>query len=96
MKMRSGIARRAPGLGLLAVTLMVVLCGALALAPPVLGQAPQRGGTLVLGIEADPDVIDPHVGTGWVIRFPRSRCHPAHGLASSSTNSGKASILARC
>jgi peptide/nickel transport system substrate-binding protein len=50
----------------LIMTLSVV-CGLLVLAGlPAHAQAPQRGGTLVLGIEADPDILDPHVGTGWV------------------------------
>src|SRR6266516_1084652 len=45
----------------LVATILVLLATA-----PAFAQAPARGGTLVLGIEADPDILDPHVGTGWV------------------------------
>jgi peptide/nickel transport system substrate-binding protein len=47
-------------------TLVLVSALLLGLAPGASAQAPVRGGALVLGIEADPDIIDPHVGTGWV------------------------------
>jgi peptide/nickel transport system substrate-binding protein len=46
--------------------LFVLVCLALLAIAPALAQTPERGGTLVLGIEADPDILDPHVGAGWV------------------------------
>src|SRR5688500_19337920 len=47
-------------------TLLLVLALMLVAPMSAPAQAPTRGGTLVLGIEADPDILDPHVGTGWV------------------------------
>ena len=46
--------------------LLVLACLVLLGTTPALAQSAARGGTLVIGIEADPDILDPHVGTGWV------------------------------
>ena len=46
--------------------LLVLACLVLLGTTPALAQSAPRGGTLVIGIEADPDILDPHVGTGWV------------------------------
>ena len=46
--------------------LLVLACLVLLGTAPALAQSAPRGGTLVIGIEADPDILDPHVGTGWV------------------------------
>ncbi|MGH7331688.1 MAG: ABC transporter substrate-binding protein [Candidatus Rokuibacteriota bacterium] len=66
MLIDTATSRRSLRISALAVTFLSVLCCMFVLAIPALAQAPARGGTLVLGIEADPDVLDPHVGTGWV------------------------------